>query len=43
MVKRDFLGGSVVKSLLALQGEQVPSLVRELRSHMQQPKKKKNS
>ena len=32
--RRDFSGGPVVKTQLPLQGVQVPSLVREVRSHM---------
>ena len=37
-------GGPVVKTVLPMQGTQVPSLVRELRSHMlpDTAKKKKN-
>ena len=31
---RDILGGPVVKTVLPLQGAQVQSLVRELKSHM---------
>ena len=36
---RDFPGGPVVKNPLAMQGMQVRSLVRELRSHMPQATK----
>lgn len=36
MPARDFPGGTVVKTMLLMQGAQVPSLIGELRYHMLQ-------